>query len=286
MLENCDKISGSTGPVWMRYEVCDPDDAFIYYYSGDVPAMIKCPMCGAENRDGAGVCRMCAVKLPSSSESAKTLVVGQGSSSSVATTIQPVPFLNCPVCETSNESSWEFCQQCGSKLHPAPPPPAEPAAQAAPSNKQPASGGEQANPGKHSSSPESAHCSNCGFEMPPGAMFCHNCGSQAGIARTVVMTSVPRAVQYKLVLIMEGDKRGETYDIGNETIIGRNSGNITFPHDEFMSGKHAKITKQGNRLMLTDEGSRNGTFVRITGEIELKPGDTILVGKQLFKVES
>ena len=68
-------------------------------------------------------------------------------------------------------------------------------------------------------------------------------------------------------------------------MIGRSNGEITFPHDGFMSGRHARIERRGTRFILTDEGSRNGTFVKIKGEIELNSGDTILVGKQLFRFE-
>lgn len=99
------------------------------------------------------------------------------------------------------------------------------------------------------------------------------------------MTSAPKTVNARLVLIMEGDQRGDSYDLKGDTIIGRTSGQITFPHDEFMSGRHSRIEKKNNKFVLTDEGSRNGTFIRITGEVELKAGDTILIGKQLFRLE-
>jgi pSer/pThr/pTyr-binding forkhead associated (FHA) protein len=50
-----------------------------------------------------------------------------------------------------------------------------------------------------------------------------------------------------------------------------------------MSGQHAKVVEREGRYFLVDEQSRNGTFIRIREEIELKPGDTFLVGKQVFK---
>jgi pSer/pThr/pTyr-binding forkhead associated (FHA) protein len=84
---------------------------------------------------------------------------------------------------------------------------------------------------------------------------------------------------------MEGGQPGEVYELGDETSIGRSTGQITFPHDGFMSGRHARIVRRGGKYALSDEGSRNGTFVKIKGEIELEPGDMILVGKQLFRFE-
>ena len=104
----------------------------------------------------------------------------------------------------------------------------------------------------------------------------------------MVISSIPpppEPVKGKLHLVMEGGQPGEVYDLEDETVIGRNNGEITFPHDGFMSGRHARIERRGGTFVLTDEGSRNGTFVKIKGEVELKPGDTILVGKQLFRFE-
>ena len=85
---------------------------------------------------------------------------------------------------------------------------------------------------------------------------------------------------------MEGGQEGASYDLADETVIGRASGEMTFPHDGFMSGRHARIVRRGASFVLTDEGSRNGTFIKIKDEVELKPGDMILVGKQLFRFET
>ena len=39
-------------------------------------------------------------------------------------------------------------------------------------------------------------------------------------------------------------------------------------------------------MVLTDVGSSNGTFVRIGGRARLEPGDQLLIGMQLVRVES
>lgn len=101
----------------------------------------------------------------------------------------------------------------------------------------------------------------------------------------MVIASQPAPTKGRLHLVMEGGQPGEVYELDDETVIGRSDGEITFPHDGFMSGRHARIERRGSRFILTDEGSRNGTFVKIKAEVELKPGDTILVGKQLFRFE-
>ncbi|HKY06115.1 MAG TPA: FHA domain-containing protein, partial [Blastocatellia bacterium] len=80
-------------------------------------------------------------------------------------------------------------------------------------------------------------------------------------------------------------QQGDVYDLKDETVVGRTSGDISFPHDGFMSSRHARVVRRGSSFVLVDEGSRNGTFIKIRNEVELKPGDTVLIGKQLFRFE-
>lgn len=136
-------------------------------------------------------------------------------------------------------------------------------------------------------------CSQCGQTSNPNSTFCANCGAPFTFGRTMVISSesgesrepAPPAIRGRLHLVMEGGQPGEVYELGDDTSIGRSTGQITFPHDGFMSGQHARIVRRGGKYALSDEGSRNGTFVKIKGEIELEPGDMILVGKQLFRFE-
>jgi len=72
-----------------------------------------------------------------------------------------------------------------------------------------------------------------------------------------------------------------------ETVLGRESGDIVFTDDLFLSRKHAtlKYDRAGRRFTLADLGSSNGTFVRIRGEVSIKSGDQFRIGQQLFRVE-
>jgi hypothetical protein len=140
---------------------------------------------------------------------------------------------------------------------------------------------------QHVQSMSGVLCSQCGQTSNVGTTFCANCGAPLIFGRTMVISSeaTPSSVRGRLHLVMEGGQPGDVYELGDETTIGRSTGQITFPHDGFMSGRHARIVKRGATYALTDEGSRNGTFVKIKGEIELEPGDMILIGKQLFRFE-
>lgn len=68
--------------------------------------------------------------------------------------------------------------------------------------------------------------------------------------------------------------------------IGRERGDVLFPDDGYVSGMHCQLAFDGARVTLTDLGSSNGTFVRISGEVVLPIGEVILVGKQLFRLAS
>ena len=70
----------------------------------------------------------------------------------------------------------------------------------------------------------------------------------------------------------------------DEINLGREIGDIVFREDGFVSGRHARIYKIGERAKLKDLGSSNGTYVRIRDEKPLRNGDLILMGQQLFKL--
>jgi pSer/pThr/pTyr-binding forkhead associated (FHA) protein len=73
-----------------------------------------------------------------------------------------------------------------------------------------------------------------------------------------------------------------------ETVLGRESGDVVFPDDPFMSRRHAAIrVSEGNARTfgLADLGSSNGTFIRIRAEVPLGHGDEIRVGQQLLRVD-
>jgi pSer/pThr/pTyr-binding forkhead associated (FHA) protein len=58
-----------------------------------------------------------------------------------------------------------------------------------------------------------------------------------------------------------------------------------FRDDAFMSRRHAAITWDGKRAAITDLGSSNGTFVRITVPHPVKHGDHMRMGDQLLRIE-
>lgn len=90
----------------------------------------------------------------------------------------------------------------------------------------------------------------------------------------------------RLVLVCMG---GSEYDIyylrGEETVIGRVTGDIIFGRDNFISRSHAKVISRNGEFFLMDLGSSNGTFLQIREEATLADRDLLLMGDQLFRLE-
>jgi pSer/pThr/pTyr-binding forkhead associated (FHA) protein len=58
-----------------------------------------------------------------------------------------------------------------------------------------------------------------------------------------------------------------------------------FSDDAFLSRRHCTIGWNGQRAIITDLNSSNGTFVRIGGPTPVKHGEHLRVGDQLFRIE-
>ncbi len=101
---------------------------------------------------------------------------------------------------------------------------------------------------------------------------------------------------------VEGITRDVYYVRKVETVLGRESGDVVFTEDPFLSRRHAAIRVLGRdgaplaagaklppgetpKFALVDLGSSNGTFLRMRSDVELHTGDHFRVGQQLFRVD-
>ncbi|HEX2876029.1 MAG TPA: FHA domain-containing protein [Polyangiaceae bacterium] len=86
---------------------------------------------------------------------------------------------------------------------------------------------------------------------------------------------------------VEGVTRDVYYPTREETVIGREVGDVVFTTDPFMSRRHAAIVRDPatNTFTLKDLGSSNGTYLGIRGERELVPGDHVRIGQHLFRLD-
>jgi len=115
---------------------------------------------------------------------------------------------------------------------------------------------------------------------------------------------------------VEGVTRDVYYVRKVETVLGRESGDVVFTEDPFLSRRHAairvlgltpeaahspapsggppasplpappaRVNPESIQFALVDLGSSNGSFIRIRNEIDLIAGDHFRVGQQLFRVD-
>ena len=91
---------------------------------------------------------------------------------------------------------------------------------------------------------------------------------------------------FRLVQMWEGGTPGLCVVARSSSLqIGRSACDLCFPQDFWLSDQHCLVEDQGGFLMLTDLGSRGGTFVRVKGPTRLSTGDEILIGRTRLRVE-
>jgi pSer/pThr/pTyr-binding forkhead associated (FHA) protein len=89
----------------------------------------------------------------------------------------------------------------------------------------------------------------------------------------------------RIALVIGRDTYGNAFPVPvTGLFLGRERGDILFPEDGYVSGLHCQLSVEGGKLMLTDVGSSNGTYVRVRGERTVRNGDLLLVGQQLFRI--
>ncbi|HEV8322914.1 MAG TPA: FHA domain-containing protein [Myxococcota bacterium] len=138
---------------------------------------------------------------------------------------------------------------------------------------------------------ENLICSKCNSLVHPGHKFCGKCGTPVEEfatkrASTNLFGPMQQVGKAKLVLIKGEGFDGISYHLNaKEHIAGRSEGAIIFPDDPFLSPRHTNFFYREGRLFLRDDGSLNGTYVRVRESEPLNPGDFFLAGEQIFRFE-
>ncbi len=60
---------------------------------------------------------------------------------------------------------------------------------------------------------------------------------------------------------------------------------VTITGDSYLSRRHARLRNDGGMIFVDDLGSSNGTLLRIRRPIVIEPGDEILVGTSVLRLE-
>jgi pSer/pThr/pTyr-binding forkhead associated (FHA) protein len=132
-------------------------------------------------------------------------------------------------------------------------------------------------------------CKSCSTPVPMGHKFCGRCGAaiptEIANARTQFFGQLQVPGKAKLILIRGEGVEGLSYQLNAEQhIVGRN-GQLVFPDDPYVSPRHANLFYRNGKLVVRDEGSLNGVFLRVRGTVDVSPGDFFLAGEQLFRIE-
>lgn len=145
------------------------------------------------------------------------------------------------------------------------------------------------------------YCNNCGHRNPLGSNFCSSCGAVletgAGDPTTITfhpttpsdpvddepsvnLAEVPKGAG--ALVVLRGPKAGSRFLLDAPvTTAGRHPDSDIFLDDITVSRRHAEIVRDGDRYVVRDVGSLNGTYVnreRID-EAPLTNGDEVQVGK-------
>lgn len=90
----------------------------------------------------------------------------------------------------------------------------------------------------------------------------------------------------RISLVIGRDTYGNAYPIPPDGMhLGRERGDIIFPDDGYVSGLHCRLHSTGGQVHITDVGSSNGSFIRITQVTPIGIGSLLLLGQQLFRLD-
>jgi pSer/pThr/pTyr-binding forkhead associated (FHA) protein len=97
----------------------------------------------------------------------------------------------------------------------------------------------------------------------------------------------PGASKLRLVLVQRDGSEGEVIPLGDAPlVIGRWQGDLRFPADEFLGASHARVDPAPDGVIVSDLGTRNGIYCRISRPEPVFPGDLFLLGHHLLRLEN
>jgi len=137
---------------------------------------------------------------------------------------------------------------------------------------------------------EMAHDSVLAPEGPDSA--CGVCATYDAVNTTTdrpVHLAVPETKSGKIVITSVTGPEEEyhaTVTEGDEIIIGTlPDAEYRVTGDPFVSRKHCVLQRTDGQIILKDNGSSNGTYLRVEKATSIPNGSVILVGKHLLRIE-
>ncbi|HEX6919482.1 MAG TPA: FHA domain-containing protein [Actinomycetes bacterium] len=151
-------------------------------------------------------------------------------------------------------------------------------------------------------------CTQCGHSNPEDSRFCSNCGAalrpaSAGETSTITISGIDAGETAEkaeglsvadqaavdalpagsaLLVVRRGPNSGARFLLDSDvTTAGRHPESGIFLDDVTVSRRHAEFKRSGDRFVVRDVGSLNGTYVnrQRIDEATLSSGDEVQIGK-------
>lgn len=91
----------------------------------------------------------------------------------------------------------------------------------------------------------------------------------------------------RMLVVRSDTQNGLDFTVRDSVVLGRSDQADVKLEDPYASEFHLRLTTKDDRLVLTDLGSTNGTYVngrRVTAPVDLNRGDSVQVGKTVMEV--
>lgn len=137
-------------------------------------------------------------------------------------------------------------------------------------------------------------CAKCGASLKSTDRFCGQCGAPTEKSpadedggKTMFMhvgddSVVENNYIGKLVIQEPSGKEGRSFSlISGENLCGRTTDPVLLD-DTFVSPTHCSFIYDDGQMLVKDQGSLNGVFIKLKGEVELSSGTSFRIGQQLL----
>lgn len=107
-----------------------------------------------------------------------------------------------------------------------------------------------------------------------------------GAARPATAAELSKQPLARLVSVNRDGSDGATHVVNEESFdLGRTSGQLRFEDDPYLAERHCRFCIQNGRWVVQDLTTCNGVYLRLRGSVELRGGERLLLGKQVFCYE-
>ena len=199
------------------------------------------------------------------------------------------PTLTCRQCQAVLAGTERFCPGCGSALPaPAMPPTSLPAEVSSAPAGPVGDSGSRANPSipdrnaatllaaAVASAGDTFACPHCSQALPREAVFCFHCGQKLA----------PTPPAFHLCQVAPDRKAEQRVKVEGELVIGKAPEcGLVIAQDPYVSRQHVRVSVVDGKLRAEDLGSSNGTFLRLRRPVALEPGDELVIGAGIVRIE-